>query len=52
MTNLKYIEAQCLKIIEKSHFTIASDASYVYILSWQKLIKNGKIKKIQMRHFE
>ena len=33
---------QCLKIIEKVASTIASEASYVYILSGQKLIKNGK----------
>ena len=29
---------QCLKIIEKVSFNIASEASYVYILSGQKLI--------------
>ena len=34
--------AQCLKITEKVSFNIASEASYVYILSRQKLIKNGK----------
>ena len=33
MTNLKYIEAQCLKIIEKVSFY--NWASYVYILSGQ-----------------
>ena len=33
---------QCLKIIEKVAFNIASEASYVYILSGQKLIKNAK----------
>ena len=33
--------AQCLKIIEKVSFNIASEASYVYILSGQKLIKNA-----------
>ena len=27
---------------KKSHFYIASEASYVYILSGQKLIKNAK----------
>ena len=31
-----------LKITEKSHFTTASEASYVYILSGEKLIKNAK----------
>ena len=32
---------QCLKITEKVSFNIASEASYVYILSGQKLIKNA-----------
>ena len=31
-----------MKIIEKVAFNIASEASYVYILSGQKLIKNAK----------
>ena len=35
-------QAQCLKITEKVTFNIASEASYVYILSGQKLIKNAK----------
>ena len=30
-----------LKITEKVSFNIASEASYVYILSGQKLIKNA-----------
>ena len=34
--------AQCLKVTEKVSFNIASEASYVYILSGQKLIKNAK----------
>ena len=34
--------ARCLKISEKVSFNIASEASYVYILSVQKLIKNDK----------
>ena len=33
---------RCLKIAEKVSFIIASEASYVYILSGQKLIKNAK----------
>ena len=33
---------QCLKITEKVSFNIASKASYVYILSGQKLLKNAK----------
>ena len=33
---------QCLKITEKVSFNIASEASYVYILSGQKLIENAK----------
>ena len=34
--------AQWLKITEKVSLNIASEASYVYILSGQKLIKNAK----------
>ena len=34
--------AQCLKITEKVAFNIASEASYGYILSGQKFIKNAK----------
>ena len=34
--------SRCLKITEKVSFNIASEASYVYILSGQKLIKNAK----------
>ena len=34
--------SQCLKITEKVAFNIVSEASYVYILSGQKLIKNAK----------
>ena len=34
--------SRCLKIKEKVSFNIASEASYVYILSGQKLIKNAK----------
>ena len=33
---------RCLKITEKVSFNIASEASYVYILSGQKFIKNAK----------
>ena len=33
---------RCLKIKEKVAFNIASEASYVYILSGQKFIKNVK----------
>ena len=33
---------QCFKIVQKVAFNIASEASYVYILSGQKLIKNAK----------
>ena len=36
------VKSRCLKITEKVSFTIASEASYVYILSGQKLIKNAK----------
>ena len=34
--------ARCLKITEKVSFNIVSKASYVYILSGQKLIKKVK----------
>ena len=33
---------QCFKITEKVSFNIASEASYVYILSVQKFIKKAK----------
>ena len=36
-------DAQCLKITEKVSLNIASEASYVYLLSGQKLIKNAKM---------
>ena len=36
------LASRCLKITEKVAFNIASEASYVYILSGQKLIKNAK----------
>ena len=32
----------CLKITEKVSFNITSEASYVYVLRGQKLIKNAK----------
>ena len=34
--------SRCLKITQKVSFNNASEASYVYILSGQKLIKNAK----------
>ena len=37
-----HTKSRCLKITEKVSFNIASEASYVYILSGQKLIKNTK----------
>ena len=36
------INTRCLKITEKVSFNIVSEASYVYILSVQKFIKNAK----------
>ena len=36
------LATQCLEITEKVSFNIASEASYVYILSGQKFIKNAK----------
>ena len=47
-----------LKITEIVSFNIASEASYVYILSGQKLIRNAKngqfwrvFENLKMRHF-
>ena len=37
-----FTKARCLKISEKVSFNIASEASYIYILSGHKLIKNTK----------
>ena len=37
-----WMSTRCLKITEKVSFNVASEASYVYILSGQKLIKNAK----------
>ena len=46
---------QCLKITEKSHSIVASEASYVYILNGQKFIENAKNDQfgdfLQMQHF-
>ena len=39
---LHFLRTQWLKITEKVAFNIASEASYVYILSGQKFIKNAK----------
>ena len=36
------LTSQCMKIIKKCLTQIASEASYVYILSGQKFIKNAK----------
>ena len=44
-----------LKITEKVSFNIASEASYVFVLSGQKLLKNaknGQLLRNQMRLFE
>ena len=41
----KPMTTQCLKITEKVAYNIASEASYVYILSGQKFIKNAKMVK-------
>ena len=46
---LVFPSTQCLKIAQKVSFNIVSEASYVYILSTQKLIKNAKI--ISLRQF-
>ena len=39
---MRSIHAQCLKITLKVSFNVASEASRVYILSGQILIKNAK----------
>ena len=41
-SHLRIQQAQCLKITKNVAYKIASEASYVYILSGQKLIKNAK----------
>ena len=38
----KFFNPRCLKITEKVSFNIASEASYVYILTVQKLNENAK----------
>ena len=40
------IASQCLKIVQKVAFNIASEASYVYNLTRQKLIKNGPFWRV------
>ena len=42
MLSNKALIAHCLKITQKVASNIASEASYVYILSGEKLIKNAK----------
>ena len=44
-------KVQRLKIAEKVSFKIASEASYIYILCGQKLIKNAKNRQF-LRLFE
>ena len=39
---LAWKHTQCLKITDKVSFNIAIEASYVYILSGQKLLKNAQ----------
>ena len=41
--SLEKTSSQCLKITEKVAFNFASEASYVYIKSGQKLIKMPKM---------
>ena len=41
---LQRTTAQCLKITEKVSFNIASEASYLYILSGQKIVHFEKLK--------
>ena len=44
-THTKLQSSQCLKITEKVAFNIASEASYVYIFSRQKFVKDAKNRK-------
>ena len=37
------MDSRCLKITEKVSFSIASEASYVYIFNGPKLIENAKL---------
>ena len=41
MVVVALFKPQCLKITEKVSFNFASEASYIYILSGQKLIKTA-----------
>ena len=48
-------KGQCLKITEKVTFNMACGQTVLpdrSILIGQKLVKNAKIEKTQMRHFE
>ena len=38
-----YTESQCLKIAQKVALNIASEASYVFILNGQQLVKKAKM---------
>ena len=43
---LHWLCTHCLKITKKVAFNIANEASYIYILSGQKFIKNAKISPL------
>ena len=47
--SITLMATQCLKITEKVSFNNASEASYIYILSGQNLIKMPKI--IHLKEF-
>ena len=38
-----HMDSRCLKITEKESFSIASEASYVYVFNGPKLIENAKL---------
>ena len=38
-----HMDLRCLKITEKVSFSIASEASYVYVFNGPKLIENAKL---------
>ena len=56
ISSFYFADSQCLKITETVSFNIASEASYFYILSEQKVHQNGQKWSIltsflEMRHF-
>ena len=46
LRNERYVDVIHVTVFKNVAFKIASEASYVYILSWQKLIKNGQYWRV------